>query len=404
MIFNIKITFTNLIKVLLINYLRNLNFIIMKLPNVGTSIFPVMTALANKHGAINLAQGFPGFGANSNLLDLVSKHITEGKNQYAPLLGLLSLREKLAEKISDLYGFEYNPENEICITAGATQAIYTSISAIIYEGDEVIIIEPAYDCYEPAVILNKGVPIRSQLKQCDYSIDWEDVKGKVSERTKMIVVNSPQNPSGTVWNSSDIQSLKSIVLNTNIVILSDEVYEHLTYDGKRHESICRYPELAERSFTIYSFGKTYHVTGWRMGYVCAPKELMDKFVNCHQFQVYAVNTPFQYAISDFTDNKDAYLELNQFFQDKRDFFLDCLKGSRFQPKKCSGTYFQLLDYSNITNEDDKDFANRLTIDYGIASIPISGFFHNKRQDQVLRFCFAKNNDELEKGAECLHKL
>ena len=376
----------------------------MKLPHVGTSIFPVMTALAKKHGAINLAQGFPGFGANKCLLDLVSKYINEGKNQYAPLLGLISLREKLAEKIADLYGYAYNPENEICITAGATQAIYTSISAVVYEGDEVIIIEPAYDCYEPAVLLNKGVPIRSQLKKEDYSIDWEDVKLKVSKRTKMIVVNSPQNPSGTVWNSNDIQSLKNIVSDTNIIILSDEVYEHLTYDGQKHESICRYPELAERSFTIYSFGKTYHVTGWRMGYVCAPKDLMDKFINCHQFQVYSVSTPFQYAISDYTNEKDAYLELSEFFQEKRDFFLNCIKGSKFKPKKCSGTYFQLLDYSNITTEDDKAFADRLTIDYGIASIPISGFFNNKRQDQVLRFCFAKDNYELEKGAECLHKL
>ncbi len=386
------------------NYLRILNIIYMKLPDVGTSIFPVMTALANKHGAINLAQGFPGFGADKRLLNLVSKHMIEGKNQYAPLLGLLSLREKLAEKIESLYGYVYNPDKEICITAGATQAIYTAISSVIYEGDEVIIIEPAYDCYVPAVLLNKGIPIRSQLKKGDYSIDWVDVQSKVTTKTKMIVVNSPQNPSGTIWDANDIIQLRNIVLNTDIIILSDEVYEHITFDGKRHESICRYPELAERSFVVYSFGKTYHVTGWRMGYVCAPKELMDKFVNCHQFQVYAVTTPFQHAISDFSDHKDAYLELNYFFQEKRDFFLNCVKGSKFEPKNCQGTYFQLLDYSKITMEDDRSFADRLTIDYGIASIPISGFFHDKRQDQVLRFCFAKNNDELEKGAEYLHKL
>lgn len=376
----------------------------MKLPDVGTSIFPVMTALANKHGAINLAQGFPGFGADKRLLNLVSKHMIEGKNQYAPLLGVLSLREKLAEKIENMYGYVYNPEHEICITAGATQAIYTAISSVVYEGDEVIIIEPAYDCYVPAVLLSKGTPIRSQLKKGDYSIDWEDVKAKVTHKTKMIVVNSPQNPSGTIWDANDIEELKSVVLDTDIIILSDEVYEHVTFDNKRHESVCRYPELAERSFVVYSFGKTYHVTGWRMGYVCAPKELMDKFVNCHQFQVYAVTTPFQYAISDFSEHKAAYLELNQFFQEKRDFFLNCVKGSKFEPKNCQGTYFQLLDYSKITMEDDRSFADRLTIDHGIASIPISGFFHDKRQDQVLRFCFAKNNDELEKGAECLHKL
>lgn len=375
-----------------------------KLPHVGTSIFPLMTGLANKHGAVNLAQGFPGFGANQQLLDLVSHHMNTGKNQYAPLLGLPLLREKLAEKIEENYGHAYNPENEICITSGATQAIYTSISAVVHEGDEVIIIEPAYDCYEPAVLLNHGVPIRSQLTIDEYKINWEDIKSKVSSKTKMIIVNSPQNPSGTIWEKSDIEELKKIVIDSNIIILSDEVYEHITFDGKPHESICRYPELAERAFVVYSFGKTYHVTGWRMGYVCAPKELMKEFVSCHQFQVYAVPTPFQYAIADFSDNKDAYLELNAFFQEKRDFFLNCVKGSKFQPKNCQGTYFQLLDYSSITDEKDTDFANRLTIEQGVASIPISVFFHNNRQDQVLRFCFAKNNDELEKGAECLHKL
>lgn len=375
-----------------------------KLPNIGTSIFPVMTALANEHGAVNLAQGFPGFSPHSELLNLVSKHMEIGHNQYAPLYGLLSLREKLSAKIETAYGHHYHPESEICITAGATQAIYTAISSVIHEDDEVIIIEPAYDCYEPAIRLNKGIPIRSQLKPIDYKIDWEDVKKKVNSRTKMIIVNTPHNPSGTIWDEADINELKKIVRGSNILILSDEVYEHITFDGKKHESICRYPELAERSFVVYSFGKTYHVTGWRMGYVCAPKELMKQFVSCHQFQVYAVSTPFQCAISDFSDNQDAYLELNDFFQTKRDFFLNCIAGSKFEPKKCEGTYFQLLDYSKITQENDREFANRLTIDYGIASIPISVFFHNKRQDQVLRFCFAKNNDELEKGAECLHKL
>lgn len=375
-----------------------------KLPHVGTSIFPLMTGLANQHNAVNLAQGFPGFAPDQKLLDLVSHHMNHGKNQYAPLLGLPSLRDQLAEKIEEQYGYQYNPENEICITAGATQAIYTAISSVIHEGDEVIIIEPAYDCYEPAVLLNKGIPVRSQLTINDFKINWDDIKQKVSSKTKMIIVNTPQNPSGTVWDSNDIDQLKKIVKDSNIIILSDEVYEHITFDGKRHESVCRHPELAERSFVVYSFGKTYHVTGWRMGYVCAPKELMKQFVSCHQFQVYAVSTPFQYAISDYSENKDAYLELSSFFQEKRDFFLNCVKGSKFEPKNCEGTYFQLLDYSKITDENDREFANRLTIDYGIASIPISVFFHDKRQDQVLRFCFAKNNDELEKGAECLHKL
>lgn len=375
-----------------------------KLGHLGTSIFPVMTALSNKYNAVNLAQGFPGFPADPRLIELVSKYMQQGKNQYAPLLGLPSLREKLAQKIKDGYGHLYNYEKEICITASATQGIYTAISAVVNEGDEVIIIEPAYDCYDPAVLLNKGVTIRSELKPDSYEVDWEDVKCKISTKTRLIIVNTPHNPSGTILKQKDIRELQSIVHGTNILILSDEVYEHVIFDGEQHESICRYPDLVERSFAVYSFGKTYHVTGWRMGYVCAPQPLMDLFVSCHQFQVYAVATPFQYAISDYMDDPNVYSSLNEFFQEKRDFFSKCVKGSKFQIKDCKGTYFQLLDYSKITNEKDTYFANRLTKEYGVGSIPTSVFYKSKRQDSVLRFCFAKANDELEKGAELLHKV
>lgn len=375
-----------------------------KLGHLGTSIFPVMTALANKHNAVNLAQGFPGFPVDPYLIELVNKYMQEGKNQYAPLLGLPKLRAQLSDKIFNLYGHRYNPENEICITASATQGIYTAISAVINEGDEAIIVEPAYDCYDPAILLNKGKTIRSELKSDTYEIDWADVRSKVSSKTRLIIINTPHNPSGTILKAHDLKELQSIVENTNILILSDEVYEHVIFDDETHQSVCRYPDLVKRAFTVYSFGKTYHVTGWRMGYVCAPKELMNLFVSCHQFQVYAVATPFQYAISDYMDNPQVYLHLNEFFQEKRDFFAQCVQGSKFELKQCAGTYFQLLDYSKITDEPDTDFANRLTKEYGIASIPTSVFYQSKRQDQVLRFCFAKDNEELEKGAACLHKV
>jgi methionine aminotransferase len=375
--------------------------LISKLPNAETSIFPVMTALANKHNAINLAQGFPGFGADPKLLDLICDYTKKGFNQYAPLTGVMRLKESLSEKAHKAGGRYYHPESEICVTAGATQAIYTAISAVVNEGDEVIIIDPSYDCYEPAVVLNKGIPLRSALKKGSYEVDWEDVKNKVSPRTKVIMINSPHNPTGSVWSQSDIDELVNIVKDTNILILSDEVYEHLVFDGRKHLSICNVPELAERAFVVYSFGKTYHLTGWRVGYVLAPEFLMQEFVKCHQFQTYAVNTPIQHAIADYSQDESTHLALNDFFQTKRDFFMDCVKGSRFDALVPSGTYFALLDYSRITNEDDRFFADRLTIDYGVASIPISVFFKDKRQDQVLRFCFAKDNDELERAAEKL---
>ena len=375
-----------------------------KLADIPKSIFPVMTALANEHKAINLAQGFPGFGTDEELIQLVNKHMLAGKNQYAPMPGVPILRERLCEKIEFMYGYSYDPASEICITSGATQGIFTAVSSVVNEGDEVIIIDPAFDCYEPVIRFNGGIPIRSALKPQSFEIDWEDIRTKISDKTRMLFINTPQNPTGKVLSKNDIKSLKEIVKGTNIIILSDEVYEHIVFDGKQHESICRYPELAERSFTVYSLGKTYHTTGWRMGYVCAPKKLMAEFMRAHQYQVYAVPTPLQHAIADYTLIKDKYLELSQFFQEKRDFFLKCLEGSKFKPVECSGTYFQLLDYSAITNENDVEFAQRLTRENGVASIPISVFYENKRQDNMLRFCFAKDLEELEKGAEKLHSF
>ena len=375
--------------------------IISKLPHAETSIFPLMTGLANKHGAINLAQGFPGFGADPRLLNLICEYTKKGFNQYAPLTGVMKLKESLSRKAEKAGGRYYHPESEICITAGATQAIYTAITAVVNEGDEVLIIDPSYDCYEPAVVLNKGVPVRSALIKGSYQVDWEDVKSKISANTKVIMINSPHNPTGSVWGQSDIDTLVEIVSGTNILIISDEVYEHLVFDGEKHLSICNVPALAERAFVVYSFGKTYHLTGWRVGYALAPKFLMDEFVKCHQFQIYAVNTPIQHAIAEYSQDENTHLTLNDFFQTKRDFFLNCVKGSRFEALTPKGTYFALLDYSKITDENDRSFADRLTIDHGVASIPISAFFKDKRQDQVLRFCFAKENDELERAAEKL---
>ena len=375
-----------------------------KLTDIPTSIFPVMTALAMEHKAINLAQGFPGFSADEELIRLVNKHMLEGKNQYAPMAGVPVLRERLCAKIEEMYGYAFYPASEICVTAGATQAIFTAVSAVVNEGDEVIIIDPAFDCYEPVIRFNGGTVKRSPLKEKTFDFDWEDIQSKVSEKTRMIIINTPQNPIGKVFDKSDIEALRKLVANTNIIILSDEVYEHIVFDGKEHESICKYPDLVERSFVVYSLGKTYHTTGWRMGYVCAPKELMQEFMRAHQYQVYATPTPLQYAIADYTLLKDKYLELSQFFQEKRDFFLKCLEGSKFRPVECSGTYFQLLDYSNITEENDVDFAKRLTKENGVASIPISVFYEHKRQDNMLRFCFAKDLEELERGAEQLIKI
>ena len=380
------------------------NLINSKLPNVGTTIFSVMSKLAVDHNAINLSQGFPDFACNEDLIALVNKYMKAGHNQYAPMPGLIGLREQLAEKTETLYGTKYDPDTEITITAGATQAIYTAISAIIREGDEVIIFEPAYDCYQPAIELNGGKTIYMQLQAPDYTIDWESVKKMINHHTKMIIINTPHNPTGSIMSVADMMMLQKIVQGTDIIIISDEVYEHIIFDQQLHQSVARFPILAERSFIISSFGKTYHTTGWKMGYCVAPKNLMAEFRKVHQFLVFSCNTPIQYALTDFLKQKEQYLELGNFYQKKRDFFIDAIKGSRFELIPAAGTYFQLLNYKSLSKEKDAEYAIRLTKEFGIASIPISVFYHEQVDNHVLRFCFAKKEETLAKAAEILNKI
>lgn len=372
-----------------------------KLPQVGTTIFAVMSRLAREHDAINLSQGFPDFEVSRLLIDLVSAYMRKGYNQYAPFQGIMSLREAICQKIKDLYSVKYDPEKEINITAGATQALFTAISAIVYPGDEVILFSPAYDSYAPAVILSGGSPVHVRLRPPTYSVDWNEVGGLMNPRTRMVVINSPHNPTGTILTAQDLEQLEKILAGTDIILLSDEVYEHIIFDGQIHQSVMNFPGLIERSFVVFSFGKTFHSTGWKMGYCLAPENLMAEFRSVHQFQVYCCNTPVQHAIADFLQNKDNYLGIGQLYQEKRDYFLDLIKDSRFRFEPSSGTYFQLLDYSAITDEKDTDFAVRMTQEYGLASIPVSVFYPDAVDSKVLRFCFAKKDETLEKAAKIL---
>ncbi|HTA84472.1 MAG TPA: methionine aminotransferase [Bacteroidia bacterium] len=375
-----------------------------KLPTVGTTIFSVMSALATQHNAINLSQGFPNFECSPELVSLVDQYMKKGLNQYSPMQGIMPLREIIAAKMQDLYGVVYNPEKEINITAGGTEAIYAAITAVVNEGDEVIIIEPAYDCYVPAIELNGGIAIYVKLKAPNYTVDWNEVKKLVNQRTRMIMINTPHNPTGAVMSAKDMKELEKITSGTDIIVLSDEVYEHIIFDGHKHQSVCLYPKLAERSFVVFSFGKTYHTTGWKMGYVLAPERMMAEFRKVHQFLVFCVNTPLQYALTDYMKNKDAYLQLGSFYQEKRDYFIKLLKGSRFKYTPASGSYFQMLDYSGITQEKDTEYAIRLTKEIGVASVPTSVFYHEPVDNKLLRFCFAKTNETLEKAAEKLCKV
>jgi methionine transaminase len=378
--------------------------VISKLPAVGTTIFSIMSKLAGEHNAINLSQGFPDFQVSSDLLDLVNKHMRNGHNQYAPMPGILPLREAIAEKTESLYGAKYDPETEITVTSGATQAIYTAIAATIREDDEVIVFEPAYDCYAPAIELNGGKAIYIQLTHPDYSIDWDRVQKVINHRTKMIIINTPHNPTGSVMTADDMAKLSKITSNSDIIILSDEVYEHIIFDGAEHQSVAKYPKLAERSFIVSSFGKTYHTTGWKIGYCLAPKNLMAEFRKVHQFLVFSSNTAIQHAYADFLRDKEQYLGLNKFYQEKRDHFASMIKNSRFRFKPSKGTYFQLLSYDGLFKEKDADLAVRLTKEKGIAAIPVSVFYHLHDDNSVLRFCFAKSEETLEKAAAILNEL
>jgi len=375
-----------------------------KLPKVGTTIFTVMSGLAREEGALNLSQGFPDFNCSDQLIELVHQAMRQGHNQYAPMPGVMALREQIAYKTASLYGTTYDPEMEITVTAGATQAIFTAIAATVDEDDEVLIFTPAYDCYEPAIELVGGKPVYVQLKTPDYSIDWEEVKKMINRKTKMIILNSPHNPTGSVLSREDFIQLEKIVHNSNILLLSDEVYEHIIYDGQSHQSIALFPELVKRSFIVSSFGKTYHTTGWKVGYCLAPADLMQEFRKTHQYNVFTVNSPVQYAYAEFLKKEDEFLGLSSFYQEKRNLFQSLLKGSRFKLSDTAGTYFQLLDYSKISEEKDTEFAIRLTKDHKIASIPVSVFYNQAIDNKVLRFCFAKENHTLEQAAEILQKI
>lgn len=372
-----------------------------KLPNVGTTIFTVMSALAQQHGAINLSQGFPNFESDQKLIDLVNQAMNSGYNQYAPMPGNLDLRLAIAHKYEMLHNSSYHPETEITVTAGATQAIFTIVSTFVRPNDEVIIFKPAYDCYQPAVELNGGKTVSIQLNAPNYKVNWDEVKSKLTSKTKMIIINTPHNPSGTMMSESDLKTLEKITKDSNIIVLSDEVYEHITFDGLAHHSVCKFPDLKLRSFITASFGKTFHNTGWKVGYCCAPKILMDEFRKVHQFNVFSVNHPTQKGLADYMQDAETYLNLGQFYQHKRDLFLNLISDSKFTFNPSQGTYFQVLNYSKITLEADVDFAKRLTTDYGIAGIPLSVFNQNSQDDKVLRFCFAKTDDTLIKAAEIL---
>lgn len=375
-----------------------------KLPNIETTIFTIMSGLANKHKAINLSQGFPNFKSDQKLIDLVSKAMNSGYNQYALMPGNMELREAIAKKFDLLYGSSYHPESEITITAGATQAIYDVITAFVRADDEVIILKPAYDCYEPSIRINGGKPVSIQLEAPNYQVDWNEVAQKMSSKTKMIIINTPHNPSGTIFSEADMLKLQELTKNSNIIVLSDEVYEHIVFDGEKHQSACLFPDLKSRSFITASFGKTFHNTGWKTGYCCAPKELMEEFQKIHQFNVFSVNHPVQKGLADYMKDPNTYLGLSEFFQAKRDLFLNLIKDSRFKFKPSQGTYFQVLDYSKITQEYDVDYAKRLTIENGLASIPLSVFNENKLDNKVLRFCFAKTDDTLKQAADILNNI
>jgi len=375
-----------------------------KLPDIPTTIFTIMSKMAHDHNAINLSQGFPDFSCSGELIGLVHKYMKEGYNQYAPMFGVPELREAISEKTRELYSREYDPEKEINITAGATQAIYTAITALVHEDDEVLVFEPAYDSYVPAIKINNGQPVYVQLKEPDYTIDWGEVEKAINSRTKMMILNSPHNPTGSALSASDLEELRKLIKGTNIMILSDEVYEHITFNGMKHQSMALHPELAERSIIISSFGKVFHTTGWKVGYCLAPEMIMNEFRKVHQFNVFAVNTPVQYAIAEFLKNKNEYLKLNKFYEQKRNLFNDLFKETGFIIRPSRGTYFQLLDYSGITDIKDTVFAEKLTKEYGVASIPVSVFYHEKIDNKVLRFCFAKEDKTLEQAAEKLREL
>jgi methionine aminotransferase len=374
-----------------------------KLPAVGTTIFTVMSRLAADFDAINLSQGFPDFECDPALVDAVARHMREGRNQYAPMQGVLSLREALSAKYQQFYGVSYDPEHEITVTSGGTEALFDAIAAVVRPGDEVVTIEPCYDSYVPAIQLNGGVPVVARMGLQDFRIDWDDVRRAVTGRTRLLIINSPHNPSGSVLHADDVLELKRTLERTDALVLSDEVYEHIIFDGIAHLSMARDADLRARSFVVGSFGKTFHTTGWKVGYCVAPAALMSEFRKVHQFVTFATNTPVQHALAEFT-RAETLRELAPFYQAKRDRFLELMHGSRFKPLPCEGSYFQLMDYSAVSAEPDERFAVELTRTAKVASIPLSPFLHRQKAPQVVRFCFAKRDATLEAAASRLHNL
>ncbi len=375
-----------------------------KLPNVGTTIFTVMSALATEHKAVNLGQGFPDYPMSEELTAKVAEAMKNGHNQYAPMPGLIGLRESIAEKVEFLYKTKVNPDTEITITPGGTYGLYSAFTTILQPGDEVILFEPAYDSYIPNIEINGAKAIPLPLTYPDYKIDWDLVRSSINAKTKAILINSPHNPTGSVLDKNDIAELKSVVADTNIFIVSDEVYEHLIYDDLPHESMLKYPELFERSFVNFSFGKTYHCTGWKLGYCIAPAAFTKEFRKVHQFNCFSCFTPAQVALAEYLKNKDAYLSLPRFMQQKRDYFVELMKQTKFDLLPTSGSYFVCASYGRISDESDKELAIRLTKEAGVATIPLSAFYHNQKDDKVVRFCFSKQNKTLQQAVERLMKI
>ena len=380
---------------------------VSKLADVQTTIFTVMSALAQRHDAINLSQGFPDFDGPPELLQRVQHYLTNGFNQYPPMAGVVPLRQAIAEKVADLYGLQCSVDDEITVTAGATEALFCAIAAMVHQGDEVIVFDPCYDSYDPVIRLQGGVPVHVPLVAPNYGVDWDRVADAITDNTRLIIINTPHNPTGSVWDAAEIEALRQLIADKDIYLLGDEVYEHIIFDGLTHESLCRYADLYERSFVVSSFGKTYHVTGWKVGYCVAPPALTTEFRRIHQFVTFTVNTPVQYGLADFLDaNPDYHKQLGDFYQAKRDYLCKLLEPSKFKFKASLGTYFQLLDYSNISTAQDVALARTWTEQLGIASIPVSVFYLRPEDaDQlVLRFCFAKDNDTLARAAEILCSL
>ncbi|MBS1975737.1 MAG: aminotransferase class I/II-fold pyridoxal phosphate-dependent enzyme [Bacteroidetes bacterium] len=378
--------------------------IISRLPETGTSIFTVMSKMAVEHGAINLSQGFPDFPVSEALIELIHQNLLAGHNQYAPMPGVPALQQVIATAVHRSYQRPTDPEKEVTVTAGGTEALFATIAALVHPGDEVIVFDPAYDSYGPSIRLNGGVPVHIDLNMPKFWIDWDEVRARICDRTRMIIINTPHNPTGTVLQQRDLRELEDIVARHNIIILSDEVYEWLIFDSMEHQSVLRYPALAENAVAVFSFGKTFHATGWKVGYVVAAENLTREIRKTHQFITFSVNTPVQLALAEYMRNPENYIHLGQFYQQKRDFFLDQIRGSSFEPLPSHGTYFQLMSYRNVSMRPDVEMATWMTKAHKLASIPVSVFYNNKSDHRILRFCFAKSQQTLSKAGEILRKL